>query len=267
MIKMVQQVLVFCSNPQAFATFFKKIIIWTSVSIWYHCTTLNSHRICCFLFSLLFQYSWDKNTVVWQTKTSQIILLSYWFWGHHRRCCGRHGWSVGQDYSWAACTQHLSLHSHHPPHPRSQAWCSPVWQHKDMRNRSLLLLTIFIPIKYRGINLSGPSNFQCSGRKTGAPTKLTGERNLVFITFKFCVNVANVCFSCSKTKKCTMIKSFATEIISTNWRKKAPDVIHDKHSHWRDVDRWIWWSVNRSKPSSVDSLSSSDRFSHAVLGR
>ena len=33
------------------------------------------------------------------------------------------------------------------------------------------LLTQFIPSNFRGINLSGPSNFQCWGRKTGAPTK------------------------------------------------------------------------------------------------
>ena len=33
------------------------------------------------------------------------------------------------------------------------------------------LLTLFIPSNFRGINLSGPSNFQCWGRKTGAPTK------------------------------------------------------------------------------------------------
>ena len=32
-------------------------------------------------------------------------------------------------------------------------------------------LTQFIPSNFRGINLSGPSNFQCWGRKTGAPTK------------------------------------------------------------------------------------------------
>ena len=32
-------------------------------------------------------------------------------------------------------------------------------------------LTLFIPSNFRGINLSGPSNFQCWGRKTGAPTK------------------------------------------------------------------------------------------------
>ena len=35
-----------------------------------------------------------------------------------------------------------------------------------------------------------------------------------------------------------MIKSFAIEIISISWRKKA-DVIQDKHSHWRDVDKTI----------------------------
>ena len=32
-------------------------------------------------------------------------------------------------------------------------------------------LTQFIPSNFRGINLSGPSNFQFWGRKTGAPTK------------------------------------------------------------------------------------------------
>ena len=66
-----------------------------------------------------------------------------------------------------------------------------------------------------------------------------------------------------------MIKSFATEIISINRRKKKthPDVIHDKHSHWRNVDKWTWWSVNRSNPSSVDSLSSSDWFSWGLHGR
>ena len=70
-----------------------------------------------------------------------------------------------------------------------------------------------------------------------------------------------------RQKKCTMIKSFAIEIISINRRKKKPDVIHNKHSHWHDVDRWTWWSVNPSKPSSVDSLSSSDWFSRELLGR
>ena len=65
-----------------------------------------------------------------------------------------------------------------------------------------------------------------------------------------------------------MIQSFAIEIISINRRKKTKtDVIHDKNSHWRDVDRWTWWSVNRSKPSSVDSRSSSDWFSRELLGR
>ena len=64
-----------------------------------------------------------------------------------------------------------------------------------------------------------------------------------------------------------MIKSFATEIISINRRKKKPDVIHDKHSHRGDVDRWTWRSVHQSKPSSVDSQSSSDWFSRELLGR
>ena len=64
-----------------------------------------------------------------------------------------------------------------------------------------------------------------------------------------------------------MIKRFAIEIISVNRRGRTPGVIQDKHRYWRDVDRWTWWSVNRSKPSSVDSLSSSDWFSRELLGR
>ena len=35
----------------------------------------------------------------------------------------------------------------------------------------LFCLTPFMSSNFRGINISGPSNFQCWGRKTGAPTK------------------------------------------------------------------------------------------------
>ena len=57
-------------------------------------------------------------------------------------------------------------------------------------------LTLFIPSNYRGMNLSGPSNFQCWGRKTGAPTKQIGgkKKPVVSITFNFCVNEAKCLF-------------------------------------------------------------------------
>ena len=54
-------------------------------------------------------------------------------------------------------------------------------------------------------------------------------------------------------------------MISINTREKTPDVISEKHSHWCYVDRWTQWSVNQSKPSSVDSLSSSDWFSPPII--
>ena len=36
---------------------------------------------------------------------------------------------------------------------------------------TMICFTLFIASNFRGINLSGPSNFQCWGRKTDAPTK------------------------------------------------------------------------------------------------
>ena len=58
------------------------------------------------------------------------------------------------------------------------------------------LLTLFMPSNFRGINRLGPNNVQCWGRKMGAPTKLIGEKRktVVFITFKFCLNVAKCLF-------------------------------------------------------------------------
>ena len=44
-------------------------------------------------------------------------------------------------------------------------------QQKNVKGQFFTGLTQFIPSNFRGINLSGPSNFQCWGRKTGAPTK------------------------------------------------------------------------------------------------
>ena len=44
-------------------------------------------------------------------------------------------------------------------------------QEEKQKNVPSPCLTLFIPSNFRGINLSGPSNFQCWGRKTGAPTK------------------------------------------------------------------------------------------------
>ena len=46
-------------------------------------------------------------------------------------------------------------------------WCLEGAQGKMVFGRGL---TLFIPSNFRGIYLSGPSNFQCWGRKTGAPT-------------------------------------------------------------------------------------------------
>ena len=63
-------------------------------------------------------------------------------------------------------------------------------------------LTLFIPSNFRGINLSGPSNFRCWGRKTGAPTKsVRRKKTSVSITFKFCVNVAKCLFLIFSDKK------------------------------------------------------------------
>ena len=56
-------------------------------------------------------------------------------------------------------------------------WTRETQHYSDKQGdtHSLMLfvgcLTLFIPSNCRGISLSGPSNFQCSGRKTGTPTK------------------------------------------------------------------------------------------------
>ena len=68
--------------------------------------------------------------------------------------------------------------------------------HRDFKV-SVHALTLFIPSNYRGINLSGPSNFQCWGKtKNQKPkkqvhpqNKLKEKKTIVFVTLKFCVNV------------------------------------------------------------------------------
>ena len=53
------------------------------------------------------------------------------------------------------------------------------------------ILTLFIPSNFRGINLSGLSNFQCW---VLPQNKLEKKNPVVSITFKFCVNVAKCLF-------------------------------------------------------------------------
>ena len=89
-----------------------------------------------------------------------------------------------------------------------------------------------------------------------------GASKVVFITVKFCVNVAK-CLFLVLLKKNVQSSKFC----NSNEKNKNPDVIEDKHIHWRDVDRWTWWSVNQSKPSAVDSLSSFDWVSRELFGR
>ena len=69
-----------------------------------------------------------------------------------------------------------------------------------------------------------------------------------------------------RQKRVQWSKALQQKLFQSIGEKKA-DVVQDKHSHGHDADRWTWGSANRSKPSSVDSLSSSDWFSRELLGR
>ena len=65
-----------------------------------------------------------------------------------------------------------------------------------------------------------------------------------------------------------MIRSFAIEIISINRRKKKKKTMSYTTSIGTEVmlTGELNESVNRSKPTSVDSQSSSDWFSREILG-
>ena len=147
---------------------------------------------------------------------------------------------------------------------------------KFLLSRTPVTLTLFIRSKYRGINLSGPSNFQCWGKKTGAPTKKNEQKNQKQTKKPWCsyhlqffgVNVTKCSFRVLRQTNVPWSKVLQQKFVSINRRKRTNPRYHTRqHRHRHDVDRWTWWSVNRSKPSPVDSLSFSDWFLSELLGR
>ena len=132
--------------------------------------------ITCKLFIQLLSYLPCTGTAgLWVTMSVQSITCWLYFLTHcsadqdRVRCCVEAGWIECLD-----CNLKLTLFN------QGNTCCFltasealHIGMHSDFSDQVWvkLCLTLFIPRYFRGISLSGPSNFHCWGRKTGAPTK------------------------------------------------------------------------------------------------